>query len=105
VSSVGLDHEHGQIHRAELTIVVYTVLYGSFSAYPYIFSAHGLSVSTVGLTFLPVLVGFFLLLIGTFAHYVRYKRLTADAKQGIQRRGIHNGKVEPEERLVPRKSH
>lgn len=87
-----------------LTAVVYTVLYGSFSAYPYIFSAHGLSVSTVGLTFLPVLVGFFLLLIGTFAHYVRYRRLTSDAKQGIERRGIHNGKVEPEERLVPRES-
>jgi hypothetical protein len=82
--------------------VVYIVLYGSFSAYPYIFAAHGLSEWQIGLTFLPVLVGFFLLLLGTFAHYRRYTRLARDAVAGIERRGIHAGKVEPEERLVPR---
>lgn len=80
---------------------MYTVLYGSFSAYPYIFSAHDLSTSQVGLTFLPVLVGFFLLLILTFIHYRRYTRLALDATKGVERRGIHAGKVEPEERLVP----
>jgi len=82
--------------------VVYIVLYGSFSAFPIIFSAHGLSTSTIGLCFLPVLVGFLLLFIVTILHYARYKRLALDATKGLERRGIHNNKVEPEERLVPR---
>jgi len=83
---------------------VYIVLYGSFAAYPVIFSAHGLSASQVGLCFLPVLVGFGLLFIITLTHYVRYKGLARDASKGVERRGIHNGKVEPEERLVLRES-
>jgi hypothetical protein len=82
--------------------VVYIVLYGSFSAYPIIFSAHGLSTSTIGLCFLPVLVGFLLLVVLATLHYARYQRLALDAAKGIERRGTRNGKVEPEERLVPR---
>ena len=78
------------------------MLYGSFSAFPIIFSAHGLSTSTIGLCFLPVLVGFLLLFVVTILHYARYKRLALDATKGLERRGIHNNKVEPEERLVPR---
>lgn len=81
--------------------IVYICLYGSFSAYPTIFSSHGLSTSTIGLTFLPVMVGFFVLLAVQILHYKRYLNLSRDAKKGVQRRGIHNGKIEPEERLVP----
>ena len=83
--------------------MVYIVLYGSFSAYPIIFAAHGLSPKMIGLTFLPVTFGFIFLLGGTFLHYLRYKRLARDAEKGLERRGIWKGKVEPEERLIPRK--
>lgn len=93
-----------RVHTADTwlpVIVVYICLYGSFSAYPTIFSSHGLSTSTIGLTFLPVMVGFFVLLAVQILHYKRYLNLNRDAKKGVQRRGIHNGKIEPEERLVP----
>jgi hypothetical protein len=47
------------------------------------------------------MVGFFVLLAVQILHYKRYLNLNRDAKKGVQRRGIHNGKIEPEERLVP----
>ena len=47
---------------------------------------------------------FYVLLGITFLHYRRYRKLVADAGAGKQRRGIWQGKVEPEERLVPRMS-
>ena len=47
------------------------------------------------------MVGFILLVGLAYLHYLRYRRLYLDAKAGKQRRGIWNGKVEPEERLVP----
>ncbi|WVQ98421.1 hypothetical protein IAU59_005544 [Kwoniella sp. CBS 9459] len=82
-------------------LIVYIVLYGFFDAYSIIFREHGLPARTLGLTFIPVMVGFYVLMIVNILHYIRYKKLWADAKKGIQRRGIHEGKVEPEERLVP----
>jgi DHA1 family multidrug resistance protein-like MFS transporter len=85
-------------------LVVYVVLYGSFSAYPIIFTAHSLSQTQIGLTFLPIIVGFIILLGGTSLHFVRYRRLMQDAEKGRERRGIWKGKVEPEERLIPRRS-
>ncbi|KAK8870073.1 hypothetical protein IAR55_000643 [Kwoniella newhampshirensis] len=82
--------------------VVYTVLYGFFDAYPIVFAKHGLSGGKLGLMFLPIIVGFMILMMFNFLHYARYRGLTRDAKVGgIKRRGIHDGKVEPEERLVP----
>ncbi|WWC85172.1 uncharacterized protein L201_000029 [Kwoniella dendrophila CBS 6074] len=81
--------------------VIYIVLYGYFTAYPIIFLQHGFTSSTVGLAFIPVMVGFMILMGFNVLHYLRYKKLTFDAKAGIERRGIHEGKVEPEERLVP----
>lgn len=53
--------------------------------------------------FVPVMIGFLILLGINFIHFERYKGLAEDAKKGIERRGIHEGRVEPEERLVPRK--
>ena len=81
--------------------MVYIVLYGTFTAYPLVFAAHGLSTRQIGLAFIPVAIGFLSVLIVAVLHFVRYRRLAHDAKKGIQRRGIWNGKVEPEERLVP----
>ncbi|WRT66815.1 uncharacterized protein IL334_003778 [Kwoniella shivajii] len=89
-----------QLFVAYLTIV-YIVLYGFFSAYPIIFLKHGFTERNVGLSFIPVMVGFFVLMVGNLVHYLRYKKLVFDAKAGITRRGIYDGKVEPEERLVP----
>ncbi|WVW83504.1 hypothetical protein I302_105525 [Kwoniella bestiolae CBS 10118] len=81
--------------------IVYIVLYGFFTAYPIIFLKHGFTSRNVGLAFIPVTVGFFILMGFNILHYIRYRRLALDAKAGIERRGIHEGKVEPEERLVP----
>jgi DHA1 family multidrug resistance protein-like MFS transporter len=85
--------------------VVYVCLYGFFEAYPIVFSEHGLSLAQTGLMFIPIIVGFFVLLALVYLHYMRYKRLAADAAAGKNRMGIHEGKVEPEERLVPRESY
>ena len=85
-----------------LSTVTYIVLYGSFSAYPIIFAAHGISPQHIGLTFLPVIVGFISLVGGAYLHYIRFRKLDLDAQAGKQRRGIWNGKIEPEERLIPR---
>jgi DHA1 family multidrug resistance protein-like MFS transporter len=84
--------------------VVYVCLYGFFEAYPIVFAEHNLTRSEIGLTFVPVIVGFLVLLGFVYLHYMRYKRLSVDAAQGKTRRGIHEGKVVPEERLVPRES-
>lgn len=81
--------------------MVYVCLYGFFEAYPIVFETHNLSLSQIGLTFIPVIVGFFVLLGFVFLFYRRYVALDRDAKSGVQRRGIHEGKVEPEERLLP----
>ena len=83
------------------TPVIYIVLYGFFSAYPLVFSSHGLSQRTVGLTFLPVIGGFLVVPLVSYFHFLRYRHLVHDAKRGLERRGIYKGKVEPEERLVP----
>ncbi|WVQ83309.1 hypothetical protein IAT38_005448 [Cryptococcus sp. DSM 104549] len=82
-------------------LIVYIVLYGFFDAYPIVFAQHNLSGGKGGLMFIPVLIGFFLLLGITYLHYRRYKKLHIDAAAGIERRGIHEGRIEPEERLVP----
>jgi len=84
-----------------LLTVAYIVLYGSFSAYPIIFAAHGISPRHVGLTFIPVMIGFIVVFGGAALHYLRYRPLFEDAQNGKQRRGIFNGKIEPEERLIP----
>ena len=81
--------------------MVYIVLYGSFTAYPLIFADHGLSTRRIGLTFIPVGIGFISLVLIASLHFFRYRNLMRDAKRGVQRRGIYDGKVEPEERLVP----
>ncbi|AAW45807.1 conserved hypothetical protein [Cryptococcus deneoformans JEC21] len=82
-------------------LIVYIVLYGYFDAYPIIFGQHGISGGKGGLMFVPVMLGFLILLGINFIHFERYKGLAEDAKKGIERRGIHEGRVEPEERLVP----
>ncbi|XAO21400.1 hypothetical protein I312_100149 [Cryptococcus bacillisporus CA1280] len=82
-------------------LVVYIVLYGYFDAYPIIFGQHGISGGKGGLMFVPVMIGFLILLGINFVHFERYKGLAEDAKRGIERRGIREGRVEPEERLVP----
>ncbi|WWD15633.1 hypothetical protein CI109_100055 [Kwoniella shandongensis] len=90
-----------QFFLAYLT-VTYIVLYGFFDAYGIVFAKHNLSGGKLGLMFLPVLVGFAIVMSLSLVHYQRYKSLTRDAKVGgIERRGIHEGRVEPEERLVP----
>ncbi|KAL7425043.1 hypothetical protein Q5752_000731 [Cryptotrichosporon argae] len=82
--------------------IVYVCLYGFFEAYPLVFmNAHALSLAQTGLAFLPIMVGFFVLLAGMLLHYWRYVGLAADARAGIARRGLRDGKVAPEERLVP----
>ncbi len=83
--------------------MVYVCLYGFFEAYPIVFGAHGLSLSQIGLTFIPVIVGFFVLLGFVTLFYKRYLGLNRDVKLGLERRGIRDGKIEPEERLLPRK--
>lgn len=88
---------------ADVITVVYIVLYGYFDAYPIIFGQHGISGGKGGLMFVPVMVGFLILLGINFVHFERYKGLAEDAKKRIERRGIHEGRVEPEERLIPRK--
>lgn len=93
----------GSASFADVIIVVYIVLYGYFDAYPIIFGQHGISGGKGGLMFVPVMIGFLILLGINFIHFERYKGLAEDAKKGIERRGIHEGRVEPEERLVPRK--
>ncbi|ODO08669.1 MFS multidrug transporter [Cryptococcus wingfieldii CBS 7118] len=82
-------------------LVVYTVLYGFFDAYPIVFKKHGLTGGKGGLMFVPVQVGFLLLMIVNLLHWKRYRGLARDAKAGVERRGIKNGKIEPEERLIP----
>ncbi|OXC70512.1 hypothetical protein AYX13_00987 [Cryptococcus neoformans] len=82
-------------------LIVYIVLYGYFDAYPIIFGQHGISGGKGGLMFVPVMVGFLILLSINFVHFERYKGLAEDAKKRIERRGIHEGRVEPEERLIP----
>ncbi|ORY27999.1 major facilitator superfamily domain-containing protein [Naematelia encephala] len=81
--------------------IVYIVLFGSFTAYPLIFQTHGLTLAQTGLTYIPIMVGFLLLLGIVSGFYTRYRRLTLDAKSGKQRKGIFDGRVEPEERLMP----
>lgn len=75
--------------------VVYTVLYGLFNSYPIVFSRRNLDPTQIGLTFIPVLVGFFVLFGLTLWHFTRYKRLTHEALEGKR------GRIEPEERLIP----
>lgn len=93
----------GSASFADAITVVYIVLYGYFDAYPIIFGQHGISGGKGGLMFVPVMIGFLILLGINFVHFERYKGLAEDAKRGIERRGIREGRVEPEERLVPRK--
>lgn len=78
--------------------VVYTVLYGLFNSYPIVFAQRDLDPTQVGLTFIPVLVGFVVLFGLTFWHFTRYRRLYHQASKG------ERAKIEPEERLIPRKS-
>lgn len=78
--------------------MVYTVLYGLFSSYPIVFSRRNLDPTEIGLTYIPVLVGFFLIFGLTIWHYTRYRRLYHESLAG-KRAGI-----EPEERLIPRMS-
>lgn len=79
----------------ELLSVVYTVLYGLFSAYPIVFARRNLDPTEIGLTFIPVLVGFVLLFGLTFWHFTRYRRLVHQAAKG------ERAPIEPEERLIP----
>jgi DHA1 family multidrug resistance protein-like MFS transporter len=78
--------------------VVYTCLYGLFNSYPIVFTSKSLSPTQTGLTFIPVMVGFFLLYGLTIWHFGRYRRLWKDAGDGKR------GGIEPEERLIPCKS-
>jgi len=78
--------------------VVYTCLYGLFNSYPIVFTSKSLSPTQTGLTFIPVMVGFFLLFGLTIWHFGRYRRLWKDAGEGKR------GGIEPEERLIPCKS-
>lgn len=72
------------------------MLYGLFNSYPIVFSRRELDPTQVGLTFIPVLVGFFVLFALTLWHFTRYRRLTREATTGKR------GRIEPEERLIPR---
>ena len=85
----------------------YIALYGFFSAYPIIFDAHRLAPEQIGLTFLPIVVGYilFLAFIGLYTgRYRRLNRLAEESRSMDDKAEKPVKGVEPEERLVPRKS-
>ena len=85
--------------NASHSTVIYIVLFGFFSSYPLIFVNHDLSDSQIGLTLLPIILGFASLIPINYVLYKRFARKSAlVSRQAPGSTGAV--KIEPEERLL-----
>ena len=80
--------------------VVYIVLFGFFSSYPLIFAKHGLSDSLIGLTLLPIILGFLALIPINYLQYGRFRRMMAKDPPADRSKSSLVKKIVPEERLL-----